>query len=145
VIIIRSFEPKDTFSVIKLASITLSEQYNPSLFTYFYETYPQGFIIAETNHKIVAFLIGVKINQDKSKILMLSVNPDYQRQKIGEKLLFQFIKIIINDNIKIIELEVRSDNKKAIKFYEKYGFKKVEKIKEFYQKGESAYTMRLTI
>lgn len=142
---IRYFKPPDTFSVIKLASMTLPEQYNPSLFTFFYETYPQGFIIAESNHKIIGFLVGVKIHQNKAKILMLSVNPDFRRQKIGEKLLFQFIKTIINENIKRVELEVRTDNVKAIKFYEKYDFKKVEKIKDFYQNGESAYTMILTI
>lgn len=142
---IRSFQPLDTFSVIKLASMTLPEQYNPSLFTFFYETYPQGFIIAESNHKIIGFLVGVKIHQDKAKILMLSINPDFRRQKIGEKLLFQFIKTIINENIKRVELEVRTDNIKAIKFYENYDFKKVEKIKDFYQNGESAYTMRFTI
>ncbi|UCB58405.1 MAG: ribosomal protein S18-alanine N-acetyltransferase [Thermoplasmatales archaeon] len=142
---IRSFKPIDTFSVIKLASITLPEQYNPSLFTFFYETYPKGFIIAELNHKIIGFLVGVKIHQKKAKILMLSVNPDFHRQKIGEKLLFQFIKTIINENIKRVELEVRTDNIKAIKFYEKYNFKKVKKIKNFYQNEESAYTMRLII
>lgn len=142
---IRPYQPTDTFSVIKLASITLTEQYNSSLFTYFYETFPQGFIVAEINHKIIGFIIGVKMSHEKAKILMISVNPEYQRKKVGAKLLYQFVKTIIDENIKKIELEVRTDNEKAIKFYEKHDFKKVEKITEFYQKGESAYTMRLVI
>ena len=140
---IRTFEPKDIFSVIKLASQTLTEKYSPSLFSYFYETNPNGFIIANINHKIIGFLIGVKINNQKIKILMLSVSPKYQKKKIGTKLLEEFIKRGQKENINKIELEVRTDNFKAIKFYEKHGFKKKIKIKEFYQDNKDAYTMQL--
>ena len=145
VLTIRQFQPSDTFKVIKLASITLTEQYNPTLFSYFYETYPKGFIVAEQNHKIIGFLIGIKLKTNKTKILMISVEPIYQRQKIGEKLLNRFIKITAKEKIKIIELEVKTDNKKAIKFYEKNGFKIIQKIDRFYQNSESAYTMRLCL
>ena len=139
----RRFKPTDTFRVIKLASTTLTEQYNPSIFTYFYETYPQGFIVAEQNHKIIGFLIGITTTPSKAKILMLSVDHAFQRRKIGRKLLDKFLKTIIKEKIDIVELEVKTDNTKAIKFYEKSGFKKVGKIKEFYQNREDAYTMRL--
>src|SRR5512136_2670401 len=107
---IRTFEPKDTFSVIKLASQTLTEKYNPSLFAYFYETNPDGFIVATLYHKIIGFLIGIKINDQKTKILMISVLPKYQKQKIGTKLLEEFIKRTQKEKINTIELEVRIDN-----------------------------------
>ncbi len=141
---IRTFEPKDIFSVIKLASQTLTEKYSPSLFSYFYETNPDGFIIANFNYKIIGFLIGVKINNQKTKILMLSVSPKYQKQKIGTKLLEEFIKRGQKEKINKIELEVRTDNYKAIKFYEKHGFKIMLKRKEFYQDNKDAYTMQLS-
>ena len=140
---IRTFEPEDTFSVIKLASQTLTEKYNPSLFAYFYETNPDGFIVANLNHKIIGFLIGIKINDQKTKILMISVSPQHQKQKIGTKLLEEFIKRTQKEEINTIELEVRIDNHKAIQFYEKYGFRKIIKIKEFYQDNKDAYTMQL--
>jgi ribosomal-protein-alanine N-acetyltransferase len=145
VITIRNFEPTDTFRVIKLASETLTERYNHSLFSYFYETNPEGFIVADLNHKIIGFLVGIKINPEKMKILMLSVSPLYQKHKIGTRLLQEYIKKIQKLNTRYIELEVRVDNKKAIKFYEKNDFKIVDEIKEFYQNGEDAYTMRLII
>ncbi|GAI46019.1 unnamed protein product [marine sediment metagenome] len=40
-----------------------------------------------------------------------------------------------------LELEVRTDNDIAIKFYKKHGFKIAETLHEFYQDGKSAYTM----
>lgn len=142
---IRTFEPKDTFSVIKLASKTLTEKYSPSLFSYFYETNPEGFIVADLNHKLIGFIIGIKINNRKTKILMLSVLPQYQKQKIGTKLLLEFIKRTKKEKIYTIELEVKTDNHKAIRFYEKNGFKKIIKIKEFYQDNKDGYTMQLNL
>jgi ribosomal-protein-alanine N-acetyltransferase len=133
------------FSVIKLASITLPERYNPSIFNYFFETFPKGFIVAEKDHKIIGFIIGVKINQDLAKILMLSVSELFRNQKIGSSLFKKFLEEISTDNIKNIQLEVRSDNKKAIKFYEKNGFKITKKIKKFYQNGNDAFTMEKKI
>ena len=142
---IKKFHPTEMFSVIKLASETLTERYNPSLFNYFYETFPEGFIVADTDHKIVGFLIGVKINTEYAKILMLAVLKPYRKQKIGSELLNYFLRIINKINIKKIELEVRTKNKTAIKFYQKNGFKITEIHRKFYQTGENAYTMKREI
>jgi ribosomal-protein-alanine acetyltransferase len=142
---IRKFKPTDMFAVIKLASETLTEQYNPSLFNYFYENYPKGFIITEIRHKIIGFIIGIKLNNEIAKILMLSIAKPYRRKKIGSQLLNQFLKNIKSENITNIELEVRIDNKKAIQFYQKHGFEIVKKITHFYQDGKSAFTMKKII
>lgn len=139
---IRLFEPTDMFSVIKLASDTLTERYSPSLFNYFYETNNSGFIVAEVGHKIIGFIVGVKINSELVKILMLSVSKQYRRRNIGSLLLEQFLEQAKKDKINSIELEVRTDNNSAIKFYEKHGFDIINRITEFYQNGEAAYTMR---
>ena len=129
------------FSVIKLATKTLPEHYNPSLFSYFYETFPEGFIVAEKNHKIIGFIVGVITIPKKAKILMLAVDKTNRKQKIGTELLNKFLEQISLKDIRRIELEVRTDNKKAISFYEKLGFVINEKIPQFYQNQEDAYNM----
>jgi ribosomal-protein-alanine N-acetyltransferase len=129
------------FAVIKLASETLTERYNPSLFNHIYETNPNEFIVAENAHKIIGFIVGIKINQKLAKILMLSVSKLHQNKRVGTELLLYFIDKLSKENIKIIELDVITYNKKAINFYKKNGFKIKEKIKEFYQNGEDAFTM----
>ena len=132
------------FSVIKIASETLTETYNPSLFNYFYETFPQGLIIAEKNHKIIGFIVGIPLGIENAKILMLSVLKSQRRQNIGSELLNNFLKQTYLLNIKNIELEVKTDNNKAIKFYQKHGFKIIGKLTKFYQNEEDAYTMKKT-
>lgn len=138
---IRQFQPTDMFAVIKVASETLTERYNPSLFNHIYETSPNEFIVAENAHKIIGFIVGIKINQKMAKILMLSVSKLHQNKRVGTKLLLYFLDKLSKENIKTIELDVRTDNKKAINFYKKNDFKIEEKIKKFYQNGEDAFTM----
>ena len=110
------------FSVIKLSNQTLSENYNPSLYNYFYEIFPNGFWICEKNYKIVGFIIGVKTNIEIARILMLAVKNENRNQGIGTYLLKEFIKEIATINTKYIELEVKIKNISAIKFYQKNGF-----------------------
>jgi len=141
VLIIRKFKPDDMFSVVKLASETLPENYNPSIFNYFYETFPDGLWVAENLNKITGFIIGAKISEEKGRILMLSITEKNRRKNIGTALLKNLLEELVKHKVRHVELEVRTDNKKAIKFYEKHGFKIVDTIKNFYQNGESAYLM----
>ncbi len=140
--IIRKFEPKDMFAVIKLASNTLTEKYNPAIFNYFYETYPDLFIVAELGKKIIGFIIGIKINTQMSKILMLTVSEKYRKKNIASSLLNQFENTILKEGINEIELEVKTLNKNAIKFYQKKGYTIEEKISNYYQNNENAFIMK---
>ena len=142
---IRNFEPKDMFAVIKIASDNLSEKYNPNLFNYFFESYPQGFIVAELGQKIIGFIIGINTEKNYAKIVMLSVSEGFQGKKIGTELLLKLEKNLKKNGIIIIELEVRTTNNKAINFYKKQGYKIVEEIKEYYQNNDDAYIMKKKI
>jgi [ribosomal protein S18]-alanine N-acetyltransferase len=142
---VKIFQPNDIFPVVKLASETLTERYNPSLFNYFYETFNQGFLVAEKHHKIVGFIVGVKTSSEGARILMIAVSEKQRGQNIGSALLNHFLKEIIIQKIKHIELEVKISNNVAIEFYQKHGFIIIDTISKFYQSGEDAYTMRLIL
>lgn len=133
------------FPVIKLVSETLPERYNPSLFNYFYETFPQGVLVAERLHKIVGFIVGVKTSAEAVRILMLAISEPQRRKGIGTLLLNQLLKELAIQNIKHVGLEVRIDNRPAISFYQKHGFEKGGMLSHFYQNGDDAYLMRRVI
>ena len=141
-IVIRNFQPDDMFSVIKIAYESLPERYNPSIFNHFYETFPDGFIVAEKHHKIIGFIVGIKTIENIAKILMLAISKDCRRQGIGSLLINQFLKQVILHNVIHVELEVRTSNISAIDFYKKHGFETIDHIKNFYQNGEDAYIMK---
>jgi len=133
------------FSVINLSFKTLTERYNPSLFNFFYENFPEGFWVCEKNHKIVGFIVGVKTNSEIARILILAVLKEYRRQGIGNILLKNFLREVAIENIKHVELEVETKNKSAIEFYMENGFEIIDILIKFYQNGKDAYAMRLII
>ena len=69
----------------------------------------------------------------------------YRRQGVGSLLLKNFIRKMVLDNIKRIELEVRKNNFTAVEFYKKHRFEIIDIISIFYQNKEDAYIMRLII
>ena len=58
---------------------------------------------------------------------MIAVRPEYQRRNIGKDLLLAVQKLAGERGMRELELEVRTDNRNAIGFYEKNGFCRKEK------------------
>jgi len=54
----RTFAEDDLFEVLKLANVTLDENYDGGLFLHFARLYPEGFIVAENERGIVGFIVG---------------------------------------------------------------------------------------
>ena len=139
---IRRVQSDDIIPVIALAYDTLPERYHPSIFNQFYESYPQGFLVAYHEQTLIGFIIGLKTTPQAARILMLSVKDLHRKQGIGSALLRQFFKEITHNHVKRVELEVRAINQGALDFYTKQGFIVQEKLSGFYQNGEDAYSMK---
>jgi ribosomal-protein-alanine N-acetyltransferase len=135
-------QPNDIFPVITLAFETLPERYNPSIFTQFYESCPEGFLVALNNEMIIGFLIGIRTTPNTARILMLAIEDSHRKQGIGSALLEQFIREMKQQNVTRVELEVRTSNKSALRFYQSRGFLLQDTLQQFYQNGENAYSMR---
>lgn len=142
---IRQVQPQDIFSVIKIAYESLPERYNPLIFNFFYESFPQGFLVAEKNKKLIGFIIVAKTSNKTVRIPMIAVRKGYRRNGIGSALINKLFEKLILQNFQLIDLEVKTNNKPAIKFYKKHGFKISEKISNFYQTGEDAYIMKRSL
>jgi ribosomal protein S18 acetylase RimI-like enzyme len=142
---IRRVQPQDIFSVIKIAYDTLSERYSPVLFNRFYETSPEGFLVAELHHKIVGFIIGFQTTPDIARITILSVTHPYRKKGVGTALIQSFLNEMMKLHIKHVDLEVNTQNTDAITFYEKHGFVVTDTIRGFYQSGDDACIMRRSL
>jgi len=68
----------------------------------------------------------------------IAVKKSYWNQGIGTMLLEQILDFAKNvAKSEIVSLEVRSDNKSAIRLYEKFGFKKIGTFKGYFKINES--------
>lgn len=140
-VIIRRFKKDDFFPVMKLIYNLFPERYDPHLIINLFETFPEGFLVAEENNRVVGFILGVKPSKDAARILLLGVDKGERKKGVGSCLLNQFINAMIVKGSKRIELEVRVSNREAVRFYKKHGFHTVRTLPSFYRTGEDAYLM----
>ena len=81
------------------------------------------------NDIIVGFTV-VRFNEDFTEIIIIAVDNNYQKKKIGYNILNY---ISNNPNCKGgMILDVANTNTNAINFYKKFGFKKVGQRKNYY-------------
>jgi ribosomal-protein-alanine N-acetyltransferase len=142
---LRGFSVNDLTSVYDLACYTLSERYDPNLFTSISASWPEGFTVVESPWGIKAFLLGVMTSSVHSRVLMLAVSPEMRKKGIGTMLMDRFLEESLKKGAKILTLEVRKGNLAAMEFYKKFGFQPIDVIKGYYNDGEDAYQMQLLV
>ncbi|MBF2025908.1 MAG: ribosomal protein S18-alanine N-acetyltransferase [Oscillatoriales cyanobacterium C42_A2020_001] len=79
---------------------------------------------------------------EEAHITLMAVHPAYQRQGLGQAMLYALLMAAYKRRLERATLEVRASNQAAIALYEKFGFKTAGRRKRYYQDtGEDALVM----
>ena len=70
---------------------------------------------------------------DEAHITLLAVDPRYQRQGLGQAMLFALIAEAANRGLERATLEVRDSNQSALSLYQKFGFKIAGRRRRYYK------------
>lgn len=99
------------------------------------------YIVSEVEGKVIGY-VGVWIIAGEGHITNVAVHPKYRRNKIGEKMILNMLKLSEESNVTIHSLEVRKSNSAAIKLYKKMNFFEAGLRKNYYaNNGEDAIIM----
>lgn len=90
------------------------------------------YVVAEADRRIVGYA-GVWIILDEGHITNIAVEPDFQRQGIGQGLMDQITKYAVERGVVTMTLEVRVSNATAQALYTKLGFVPNGIRKAYYQ------------
>lgn len=150
---LRRFKKEDLDEVIYINRMCLPENYLPYFFMDLHLNYPETFIVAEVDNRIVGYIM-CRIETSLSgfglfkrgHVISIAVLPEYRRRGIGEALLREALKAMVEYyGVKECYLEVRVSNTPAINLYKKIGFEIGRIIRGYYADGEDAYLMRIKI
>ncbi|MGY0288382.1 MAG: ribosomal protein S18-alanine N-acetyltransferase [Candidatus Methanodesulfokora washburnensis] len=103
-----------------------------------------AFIVAEIDGRIVGF-VAAEARGLKGYVYTINVHPEYQGKGIGKALMKEMETRMRDVGVRIMELEVRVDNKKAVKMYESLGYSTVFFLPSYYGPGKNGYLMRKRI
>ncbi len=79
---------------------------------------------------------------EEAHIIMLAIHPQFQRQGLGQALLWALLKSACDRQLERSTLEVRASNLAAVSLYKKFGFKEAGRRKRYYEDtGEDALVM----
>jgi len=101
-------------------------------------------VVTDRAEEIVGYLVS-KIEGDFAHLISLAVSPTQRRSGAATMLLEELIASLQQRKIHEVELEVRLDNKGAIKLYSQFGFSDQRIISRYYSDGSTALLMRKEI
>lgn len=99
------------------------------------------YLVARWKGEVVGYA-GLMVVMPEAHITTIAVDPEYQRHRIGQKLMVGMIEAALERGASSLTLEVRRRNFGAHRMYEKFGFRPVGVRKGYYvETGEDAIVM----
>ena len=138
---IRRFSPSDMRSVMEIVESSLGESYPASLYLTLHNIWGDGFLVAEEDGRVVAFVAAVESEKQVARVLMLAVLKELRGRSLGSVLMKELYSRCVANGIHTMKLEVRKSNATAIAFYERQGFAVTGELENFYVNGEGAFVM----
>ena len=148
---LRKFTPDDLQSVMHINRLCLPENYMDFFFTDLHQRFPETFILAEENGKIVGYImcrievglasLGLGGLIRKGHVVSIAVLPRGRRKGVAKALMTTAMKGMRHYKAKLCYLEVRVTNDPGVALYKKLGFEVSRTINGYYSDGEDAYVM----
>lgn len=125
---IRLMQPSDLSAVVAIENQVQTHPWTLKQFEESLQSYQCTVI--EQDQRIVGFCILQPV-LDEANLLLMAIDPKFQGQGLGYRLLDASIEQLNNQPVQIF-LEVRESNHAAIGLYEKAGFHQIDLRKNYY-------------
>ncbi len=148
---LRKFKPDDLQAVMQINRETLPENYSDYFFMDLYERFPETFVVAELEDRVVGYIMcRVEVGLSnfglgglirKGHVVSIAVLPRSRRKGVAQALINTALEGMQYYKAKQCYLEVRVTNDAGIALYKKLGFEVSRTIHGYYSDGEDAYVM----
>jgi ribosomal-protein-alanine N-acetyltransferase len=148
---LRKFTPDDLQSVMQINRVCLPENYTDFFFIDLHQRFPETFIVAEEDGKIVGYImcrIEVGLSSfglggliRKGHVVSIAVLPHGRRKGVAQALMIMAMEGMGYYKVKQCYLEVRVTNGAGVALYKKLGFDVSRTSNGYYSDGEDAYVM----
>ena len=122
------------------------EAFSKRQISYLLTDYNSIALMAKTDNDIVGFIIAqveVEENTEFGHIVTINVAPNHRHKGTATKLLNEIENLLNQKGITQCRLEVREDNKPAIKLYKKLGYQTVGILENYYGKKHGLFLRKI--
>ncbi len=111
--------------------------------SYFLELYGEcreGFLVAKVRRRIAGYALTC-VEGRNGEIGSLAVLPDYRRQGVADALMKRTLRVLKAERVRRVELMVRTGNDAAAALYRRFGFRRVRRVRGYYDDGGDGFLM----
>lgn len=141
---IRKARPEDLEEIASIERASFPDPWEEETLADSLRFYPRTFFVAENEFHIAGFVAaGMEDTGEEiyGHILNLAVDPSYRSRGIGQLLVRRVELECLLLGASGIQLEVRTSNERARRFYEQIGYGQVFVLADYYANGEDAIVM----
>jgi ribosomal-protein-alanine N-acetyltransferase len=138
---LRNFSPTDLGEVMQMVAGIFTQDYSPSFYLSLHSYWPDGFIVAAEEGKIIGLALGSISGEFEARILILAVAEGCRKRGTGNALLIEFQNRCALKGIRKIVLEVRASNASAQQFYLVHGYQYSGRLPKYYLDGVDGIVM----
>ncbi len=142
---IRRFVPADLEAVLELERATFGPSaYRPEAFLELARP-PSGLLlVGERGGRIAGYAAAFKTGAG-AELVSLAVARRHRRSGIGAALIRRTLRELARRGVRKVELMVRADNRAAIRFYQRVGFRRAGGLPGYYEDGCDGLRMCCTL
>jgi [ribosomal protein S18]-alanine N-acetyltransferase len=111
-----------------------------ALFLEYLETCGHHFLVALHGQALVAYLIACR-RGPRGEIVSLAVLPPFRGSGVAQALMNRAIAHLRRAGADRVSLMVKVANHRAIAFYIRLGFRRVRRVREYYEDGRDGWLM----
>jgi ribosomal protein S18 acetylase RimI-like enzyme len=143
VVTLRSYEPHDFAALHRLdqSCFPAGISYSKTTFHYFLTIASADCIVAADGKRIAGFILTEE-NPPLAHIITLDVAEAHRRHGVGSAVLAESEKNLALRGVRSILLETAIDNKGAVAFWKRHGYRIEAVLKRYYLGRLDAYEMR---
>ena len=141
--IVRRFQPSDfsTLSEIDRSCFAPGIAYSPGELKSFIDHRSSMTWVAEASGKVVGFLVANRQPTRVGHIITIDVVESWRGQGVGTALMEEAEIWARKAKLELMYLETAENNLKAQRFYEARGYRKVNKVDQYYSPDLAAWVM----
>ena len=128
---IRRMEEADLDQVVEIERLVFPNPWSRWAFESELQVAISNCFVLEEEGLVAGYII-YRLLGEQAHILNIALRPEWQGRGWGRRLMEWALDRMKREGVRFVWLEVRASNKRAIKLYQKLGFKVLKVIKNYY-------------
>lgn len=133
----RRADPGDAACCARIATESLPTPWSEDLFRRELERERTRALVVQTDEGVAGFVVGWRA-ADEVDILTLAVDPAHRGKGMGRGMLADYLRVLREDGVSQVRLEVRASNARALRLYRQAGMERSGERRGYYSDGEDA-------